>query len=253
MSFKRRDFLRAVGSGGAVVAFSCGDREAADRIARDSGDYPADLSWQKAPCRYCGTGCGVEVGVKDGKVTTVRGDQANPVNKGLLCVKGYHLPGMLYGEDRLLYPQRRDANGRLERISWDDALGLIAERYQATLDEHGPDAVAMYGSGQWTVFDGYAALKWVKAGMRSNNLDPNARLCMASAVMGFVTQFQSDEPMGCYDDFEAGDDFVMWGNNMAEMHPVLFSRILEHKRQDPRVRIIDIATRRWPRPRPRRR
>jgi len=148
MSFKRRDFLRAVGSGGAVVAFSCGDREAADRIARDSGNYPADLTWQKAPCRYCGTGCGVEVGVKDGKVTTVRGDEANPVNKGLLCVKGYHLPGMLYGEDRLLYPQRRDANGRLERISWDDALGLIAERYQATLDEHGPEAVAMYGSGQ---------------------------------------------------------------------------------------------------------
>ena len=64
--------------------------------------------------------------------------------------------------------------------------------------------------------------------------------------MGFVTQFQADEPMGCYDDFELGDDFVMWGNNMAEMHPVLFSRILEHKRQNPGVRIIDIATRRTP-------
>jgi nitrate reductase NapA len=96
------------------------------------------------------------------------------------------------------------------------------------------------------VFDGYAALKWVKAGMRSNNLDPNARLCLASAVMGFMTQFQSDEPMGCYDDFEIADDFVLWGNNMAECHPVLFSRILEHKRKNPHVRIIDIATRRTP-------
>jgi nitrate reductase NapA len=82
--------------------------------------------------------------------------------------------------------------------------------------------------------------------MRSNNIDPNARLCMASAVTGFITQFQSDEPMGCYDDFEAGDDFILWGNNMAEMHPVLFSRILEHKRQNPLVRIVDIATRRTP-------
>ena len=104
----------------------------------------------------------------------------------------------------------------------------------------------MYGSGQWTVFDGYAALKWVKGGMKSNNLDPNARLCMASAVMGFMTQFGSDEPMGCYDDFEAGDDFVLWGNNMAEMHPVLFSRILSQKEKRPSLRLIDIGTRRTP-------
>lgn len=139
---------------------------------------------------------------------------------------------------------KRKADGTgFEKISWDEALDLVAEQFQATLAEHGPDAVAVYGSGQWTVFDGYAALKWVKAGMKSNNLDPNARLCMASAVMGFVTQFQSDEPMGCYEDFEIGHDFLMWGNNMAEMHPVLFSRILENKRQNPGVRIIDIATR----------
>jgi nitrate reductase NapA len=82
--------------------------------------------------------------------------------------------------------------------------------------------------------------------MRSNHIEANARLCMASAVMGFMTQFQSDEPMGCYDDFEAGDDFILWGNNMAEMHPVLYSRILEHKRKNPGVRIVDIATRRTP-------
>src|SRR5262249_47394251 len=111
---------------------------------------------------------------------------------------------------------------------------------------HGPEAVGMYGSGQWTVFDGYAAAKWFKAGLRSNNIDPNARLCMSSAVTGFMTQFQSDEPMGCYDDFEAGDDFVLWGANMAEMHPVLFSRILETKRRRPTVRVIDLATRRTP-------
>jgi len=134
----------------------------------------------------------------------------------------------------------------LETISWDQALDLIAENFSQALDTGGPEAVAVYGSGQWGVHDGYAALKWVKGGMKSNNLDPNARLCMASAVMGFVTQFQSDEPMGCYEDFEVGDDFVLWGNNMAEMHPVLFSRILEHKRKDPSVRIIDLATRRTP-------
>ena len=245
----RRALFRSAGLGAAagVVALSCSDRQEAERLARASSAIdPSDLRWSKAPCRYCGTGCGVEVGVRGGKVLAVRGDAAAPVNRGLLCVKGYHLPGMLYGEDRLTHPQRRHPDGRVETISWDEALDLIAREFGRALEEGGPEAVAVYGSGQWGVHDGYAALKWVKGGMRSNNIDPNARLCMASAVMGFVTQFQSDEPMGCYDDFEAGDDFVLWGNNMAEMHPVLFGRILETQRRRADVRIIDIATRRTP-------
>ena len=244
MKIDRRRFLR--GAAGAVAAFSCSDREKAEQLQTRGTADAASLAWSKAPCRFCGTGCGVEVGVADGKVQAVRGDEASPVNRGLLCVKGYHLPAFLYGEDRLTHPQRRHPDGRLETISWGDALDLIAQQFGDALDRGGPEAVAVYGSGQWGVHDGYAALKWVKGGMKSNNIDPNARLCMASAVMGFVTQFQSDEPMGCYQDFEAGDDFVLWGNNMAEMHPVLFSRILEHKRQDPNVRIIDLATRRTP-------
>ena len=239
----RREFIA---TSAAATALGC----TCQAIADDNGTpRPAkerdllNVLWDKAPCRYCGTGCGVEVGVRDGKVVAVRGDEKSPVNKGLLCVKGYYLPAMLYGKDRLTHPMRRDASGKLTKVSWDEALDLIASKFSETLEQHGPEAVSVYGSGQWTVFDGYAALKWVKGGMRSNNIDPNARLCMASAVMGFMTQFQSDEPMGCYDDLDIGDDFVMWGNNMAEMHPVLFSRMLENKRRNPRVRIIDIATR----------
>ena len=243
---QRRNFLKILAASPGIAAFSCADREEAARLAESRSSLSdADLTWDKAPCRYCGTGCGVEVGVSGGRVMAVRGDEASPVNRGLLCVKGYHLPAFLYGEDRLLYPQLRDSDG-WRRISWDEALDRVAAEFQQTLDEHGPEAVAIYGSGQWTVFDGYAASKWFRGGMGSNNVEPNARLCMASAVTGFMTQFQSDEPMGCYEDFEAGDDFVMWGNNMAEMHPVLFSRILENKRNRPGVRIVDIATRRTP-------
>jgi nitrate reductase NapA len=246
MALNRRRFLFELGLITGTVTAGCTGRGRPRPDTDDSGPAEADLAWGKAPCRYCGTGCGVEVGVHDGKVVAVRGDVASPVNRGLLCVKGYHLPGMLYGEDRLLHPMKRKPGGGFERIGWDEAIALVARKFREALDKHGPDAVGVYGSGQWTVFDGYAALKWVKGGMRSNQIDPNARLCMASAVMGFMTQFQSDEPMGCYDDFESGDDFVLWGANMAEMHPVLFSRILETKRQRPGVRIIDIATRRTP-------
>jgi nitrate reductase NapA len=245
----RREFLTigsAAAAAGAVGAIGC-SRETAVTPEGQAAIARADVAWSKAPCRFCGTGCGVEVGVRDGKVVAVRGDELSPVNKGLLCVKGYHLPALLYGRDRLTRPLKRNADGQgFQPISWDEALDLVATKFKETLAEHGPDAVAMYGSGQWTVFDGYAALKWVKGGMRSNNLEANARLCMSSAVMGFMTQFQSDEPMGCYDDLDLADDFVLWGNNMAEMHPVLFSRMLENKRQNPRVRIIDIATRQTP-------
>jgi len=244
---RRRGFLKTLGTSAAgVAAFSCSDQEEAGRL-RGTGEELADvdLTWTKAPCRYCGTGCGVEVGVQDGRVLAVRGDPKSPVSRGLMCVKGYHLPGMLYGEDRLKYPMLRDGRG-WKRISWDEALDLIAAKYRDALEQHGPESVAIYGSGQWTVFDGYAASKWFRGGLKSNNVEPNARLCMASAVTGFMTQFQSDEPMGCYEDFEVGDDFVLWGNNMAEMHPVLFSRILANKREHPGVRIVDVATRRTP-------
>ncbi len=248
MTADRRDFLKGIGATAlGVCAFSCGDKQEAERIAGAAQQIdPSDLTWGKAPCRFCGTGCGVEVGVKDGRAIAVRGDEKSPVNRGLLCVKGYHLPGFLYGKDRLTHPLRRQSDGSFKKISWDEALDLVAQKYKEALAAHGPESVSIYGSGQWSVFDGYAALKWIKGGMRSNNIEPNARLCMASAVMGFVTQFQSDEPMGCYDDFEAADDIVLWGHNAAEMHPVLFSRMLESKRKRPGVRIIDLGTRRTP-------
>ena len=122
MSMKRRNFLKTLGAGTAgIAAFSCKDQEAAGRIAVEQGSIQdVDLTWSKAPCRYCGTGCGVEVGVKDGRIMAIRGDEASPVNRGLLCVKGYHLPAMLYGEDRLTHPMLRNSDGRgFSQISWD--------------------------------------------------------------------------------------------------------------------------------------
>ncbi len=201
--------------------------------------------WKKAPCRFCGVGCGVLVRTRNGRVDAVAGDRLSPVNKGLLCVKGYSLPAILYGTDRLTTPLIR-SNGKLVKASWEDALDLVASNFKESLAKHGPSSVAMYGSGQWTITDGYAAIKWFKGGMGSNNLEANARLCMASAVTGFMTTFGSDEPMGCYDDFDLCDAAVLWGNNMAEMHPVLFSRLLGHRSKNPNVKIIDIATRRTP-------
>ncbi len=231
----RRDFIKATAMATAAAA--------AARLALhdDAGAQPrvADgVTWDKAPCRFCGTGCHVQVGVKGGKVVAIAGDQKADVNKGLLCVKGYHVGLALYGKDRLTRPLLR-RNGKLEPITWEQALDVVADRVMAN-----PAGFAIYGSGQWTIPEGYAAQKLIKAGIGNNQIDPNARLCMASAVTGFLSTYGVDEPAGCYDDLDHCDVVLMWGNNPAEMHPVLFSRIIDRRSRGEKVVLVDLTTRR---------
>ncbi|AJE02263.1 periplasmic nitrate reductase subunit alpha [Geobacter pickeringii] len=242
MEWTRREFLKATAAAAAFAAAGGGvtrPGEAGATVDREG------ITWGKAPCRFCGTGCGVLVGVKDGRIVATKGDPAAPVNKGLNCVKGYFLSRILYGKDRLTTPLIRKGD-KFEEASWDEAMELIARKFKESIAKYGPDSVAIYGSGQWTVFEGYAASKLFKGGIGTNNVEPNARLCMASAVTGFMSTFASDEPMGCYDDLDLGDTYFLWGANMAECHPVLFSRLIDNRLRNPNVRIIDIATR-WTR------
>lgn len=173
-----------------------------------------------------------------GKVVAIAGDKAAAVNRGLLCVKGYHVGLALYGKDRLTQPLLRQ-NGKLVPISWERALDIVADRVMSD-----PQGFAFYGSGQWTIPEGYAAQKLMKGGLGNNNIDPNARLCMASAVTGFLATYGVDEPAGCFDDLDAADVILCWGNNPAEMHPVLFSRLMDRRSRGEKVTLIDIGTRR---------
>ena len=205
------------------------------------------MKWSKAPCRFCGTGCGVNVAVKDGRVVATHGDIKAEVNRGLNCVKGYFLSKIMYGADRLTTPLLRmkdgkyDKNGEFAPVSWDRAFDEMAGQFKRVLKDKGPTAVGMFGSGQWTVWEGYAAAKLMKAGFRSNNIDPNARHCMASAVQGFMRTFGMDEPMGCYDDIEQADAFVLWGSNMAEMHPILWTRVTDRRLSAPKTKVAVLS------------
>ncbi|MBC8019469.1 MAG: molybdopterin-dependent oxidoreductase, partial [Verrucomicrobia bacterium] len=240
MELSRRDFLKA---SAAAAAFAAAGASALNPLrAGDAEAAEAGIKWGKAPCRFCGTGCGVLVGVKDGRIVATKGDPQSPVNKGLNCIKGYFLSKILYGQDRLTKPLIRKGDKMVE-ASWDEAMTLIASKFKESIATHGPDSVAIYGSGQWTVFEGYAASKLFKGGIGTNNVEPNARLCMASAVTGFMTTFASDEPMGCYDDLDLGDTYFLWGANMAECHPILFSRMIDNRLKNPKVKIIDFGTR----------
>ena len=237
----RRQFIKRTAMAAAVAA-ATGPVASALPVLGNSPDPAsvsgAEVSWNKAPCRFCGTGCHVQVGVQEGKVVAVAGDINAEVNKGLLCVKGYHVGGILYGEDRLTKPLLREGDGYVE-ISWERAIQTIADRISAA-----PDRFAIYGSGQWTIPEGYAAQKFMKGGLSNNHIDPNARLCMASAVTGFLATYGVDEPAGCYDDLDECDVLIMWGNNPAEMHPVLFSRVIDRRSKGEVVTLIDIGTRR---------
>ena len=228
MKLNRRDFIKtnAIVATAAAAGITIPGINTA--MAKSGG---SKIRWDKAACRFCGTGCSVLVGTKDGRVVATQGDPDAPVNRGLNCIKGYFLSKIMYGKDRLTKPLLRMTNGKYDKegdfteISWDQAFDIMAVKWKEALKKKGPTSVGMFGSGQWTVWEGYAASKLFKAGFRSNNLDPNARHCMASAVGAFMRAFGADEPMGCYDDLEHADIFVLWGANMAEMHPILWSRL----------------------------
>ncbi|MEC3769255.1 periplasmic nitrate reductase subunit alpha [Cupriavidus sp. SS-3] len=246
MTLSRRDFIKqtAVAATASVAGVTL--PAGAANFVTDS--EVTKLKWSKAPCRFCGTGCGVTVAVKDNKVVATNGDPQAEVNKGLNCVKGYFLSKIMYGQDRLTRPLLRmkngqyDKNGEFAPVTWERAFDEMERQFKRVLKEKGPTAVGMFGSGQWTVWEGYAASKLYKAGFRSNNIDPNARHCMASAVQGFMRTFGMDEPMGCYDDFEAADAFVLWGSNMAEMHPILWTRITDRRLSHPKTRVAVLST-----------
>ncbi|CAH6939206.1 periplasmic nitrate reductase subunit NapA [Vibrio chagasii] len=246
MKMTRRAFVKAnAAASAAAVAGVTLPATATNLIA--SSDQ-TKITWDKAPCRFCGTGCSVLVGTQNGKVVATQGDPEAPVNKGLNCIKGYFLSKIMYGKDRLEQPLLRMKDGEFHKdgdfapVSWDKAFDVMAEKWKASLKKNGPTGVGMFGSGQWTVMEGYAAVKMMKAGFRSNNIDPNARHCMASAVGAFMRTFGIDEPMGCYDDFEHADAFVLWGSNMAEMHPVLWTRITDRRLSHPHVQVNVLST-----------
>ncbi len=237
MSIDRRSFIKQAAATSALVAIG-------------QTPYPANAQsegadrWVKSVCRYCGTGCGLYVGVKDNKVVAVKGDKDNH-NQGFLCLKGFLLPQIMTAPDRLKTPLVRK-NGKLVQASWDEALNLIVKNFKSAIDRHGPESIAFYGSGQALTEETYAANKLFKGGIKTNHFEGNPRLCMASAVGGYLTSFGKDEPMGNYEDIDHADTFLLVGTNTAESHPIVFQRIVRRKEKASGTKVIVMDPRRTP-------
>ncbi len=234
----RRDFLKTVGGLGAVGAMAFGSWGVLELMVSEG----TAETWHKSVCRYCGTGCGIRVGLRDGKVTDVRGDE-DAHNRGVICVKGSMLPLLPYAPGRLLKPKIRQGD-RFVEATWDEAMSLVARTFRDTIANHGSDAVAYYGSGQLYSQESYTANKLFKAGIGTNNVDGNPRLCMASAAVGYVQTFGKDEPPGAYEDIDHADCFFLIGANPFDCHPPLFERIRQRQRSHPGTHLICVDPRR---------
>ncbi len=235
MNISRRDMIKGTAALVALTAIGVPCRAKAND----------NVQWVKSVCRYCGTGCGVMIGVQNGKAVSIKGDPNNH-NEGMLCLKGALLIPVIYTKDRLTSPmiRRNGKDSPLENVSWDEALDFAAANFKKSIAESGPSSVAYYGSGQALTEESYLANKTWKAGFGSNNVDGNPRLCMASAVGGYMTTFGKDEPMGTYTDIDHATCFFIIGSNTSEAHPVLFRRIARRKQQSPDVKIIVVDPRR---------
>ena len=230
----RRDMLKLSVAASAAAALGI-------PLTAEAQVVPGGISvdrWVKGVCRFCGTGCGVYIGVKAGKVVAMKGNPDAKTNFGFLCVKGAMIHKFMYHPDRLTTPMIRNAAGKLEPATWDKALDLIAKKFADYQKRFGKDSVAYYGSGQCTTEESYTFNKLWKGGFGSNMVEGNPRLCMASAVGGYMTALGSDEPAGTYADFESAKCFFITGSNTSEAHPILFRRIWNRKKEDPSVKII---------------
>ena len=191
-------------------------------------------------CPYCGVGCGMVLHVENGRVAKVSGDKAHPANFGKLCTKGITCAEPLTAPDRLTFAQTRtERGGSLKQISIEAALQQTASRLQKIISEHGPDAFAFYVSGQLSTEAQYLANKLCKGFLRTNNIDSNSRLCMASAASGYKLSLGSDAPPGSYQDIDRLDCALVIGANMAECHPILFLRLLDRKKSGAKVIVVD--------------
>jgi ferredoxin-nitrate reductase len=210
----------------------------------------------KTLCPYCGVGCGLDVSppAQAGKATNrdsegtpiwkVKGDRAHPSSQGFVCVKGATVAEAI-DKNRLLFPMMRDSlHEEFRRVSWDEAFDRIVTHIQTVLKRSGPDALCMYGSGQFQTEDYYVAQKLMKGCLGTNNFDANSRLCMSSAVAGYVQSLGSDGPPCCYEDLEQTDCAFLIGTNTAECHPIVYNRLRKHHKKNKNVKMIVVDPRR---------
>jgi len=216
-------------------------KKADDAMFGKISNFKTPDEWVRSTCGYCGVGCGLYIGVKDGRPVYTKGDPAHPVSKGTLCPKGIMEHEMVNSDNRVTTPMIRK-EGEFEAVEWDEALSHTAKKFQDIQAEHGKGAVACISTGQFLTEDFYTLGKFVQLGLETNNYDGNTTLCMASAVMGYKQTFGSDGPPASYEDFSHADVIMLIGANISDNHPILKLHIAKNEQvtgKKPTIIVID--------------
>ena len=201
----------------------------------------APTKWVRSTCGYCGVGCGLYLGIQNGKPTYTKGDPSHPVNCGTLCPKGLTEHEIIQSDNRFTAPHIRQGN-ELVQSSWKEAFEKVSSTFKRIQTEHGNQAIACISTGQLLTEDFYALGKFVQLGLKTNNYCGNTTLCMASAVMGYKQTFGSDGPVGCYEDFSYADTIMLIGANIADNHPILKLHIAKNEKitgKKPTIIVVD--------------
>jgi ferredoxin-nitrate reductase len=200
--------------------------------------------WVPSTCGVCSIGCGIEIAVTGGGIVGVRGRHGHAVNDGRLGPKGLNQYFANRHPSRATFPLIRNREGKHVRASWNDAMGLVVDRFNEVLASDGPDGVAIYNSGQLLLEEYYTLGKIARGGLGMANIDANTRLCTATTASALMENFGADGPPGAYEDFERTECIVLVGHNAAEQSTVLWMRILAAKAGPLRPKVIVIDPRR---------
>lgn len=203
----------------------------------DKRAEPAE-QWTRSTCVYCGVGCQLDVGSREGRVVAIRPAPDSPVNRGHLCVKGRYAFEFNHAPDRVTAPMLREGNA-WRTVSWDEALDHIAGSLKAILASDGPDAIGVLGSARATNEDNYLAQKFARVVIGSNNVDCCARVCHTPSAKALKTMLGTGAATNAFDDIERASAFLICGANPTENHPIVGARIKQAVRKGAKLIVVD--------------
>ncbi len=202
-------------------------------------------SWTRTTCPYCGTGCEMHVGTRDGRITAIEPVLYAPVNRGHLCVKGRYAYEFAYAADRVTQPMIRK-NGNWQRVSWKEAITFTASALKRIIALHGSDSVGVLGSARATNEENYLAQKFARVVLGTNNVDCCARVCHAPSAAALKRTLGTGAATNSFDDIEAARTILVCGANPTENHPIVGARIKQAVLHGARLIVIDPPDRTGP-------
>jgi formate dehydrogenase major subunit len=194
--------------------------------------------WTRTTCPYCGVGCELEAGTRDGRIVEIRPALDAPVNRGHLCSKGRYAHAYVHAPDRVTRPMIR-GNAEWNEVSWDEALGFLAGELRRILDEHGPRAVGVLGSARATNEENYLAQKLARVALGTNNVDSCARVCHAPTAAAMGAILGTGAATNSFADIELARTFLLVGTNTTENHPIVGARIKQAKLRGANLVVVD--------------